>query len=55
MPLTGVYDRDTLAAVKEFQASKGIEQDGIVGSQTLMVVYRSIDRFEVPALTVGRK
>jgi general secretion pathway protein A len=54
-PLTGVYDRDTLLAIKEFQSSKGIEQDGIVGGQTLMLLYRSIDRFEVPRLTVGRK
>jgi general secretion pathway protein A len=55
IPLTGVYDDDTHLAVKEFQASKGIGQDGIVGSQTLMVLYRSIDRFEVPTLTVGRR
>ena len=54
-PLTGIYDRDTLLAIKEFQSSKGIEQDGIVGGQTLMLLYRSIDRFEVPRLTVGRK
>jgi murein L,D-transpeptidase YcbB/YkuD len=42
-------------AVKEFQSSKGIEQDGIVGGQTLMLLYRSIDRFGVPRLTMGRK
>jgi general secretion pathway protein A len=54
-PLTGVYNADTLSAVKEFQASKGIEQDGIVGGQTLMLLYRSIDRFQVPKLTAGRK
>jgi general secretion pathway protein A len=54
-PLTGVYDGDTLLAVKEFQSSRGIEQDGIVGGQTLMLLYRSIDRFEVPRLTIGRK
>jgi general secretion pathway protein A len=54
-PLTGVYDGDTLSAVKEFQSSRGIEQDGIVGGQTLMLLYRSIDRFEVPSLAVGRK
>jgi general secretion pathway protein A len=53
--LTGVYDNDTLLAVKAFQSSKGIGQDGIVGGQTLMFLYRSIDRFEVPRLTVGRK
>jgi general secretion pathway protein A len=54
-PLTGIYNADTLSAVKEFQASKGIEQDGIVGGQTLMLLYRSIDRFQVPRLTAGRK
>jgi general secretion pathway protein A len=54
-PLTGVYNADTLSAVKEFQASRGIEQDGIVGGQTLMLLYRSIDRFQVPKLTAGRK
>jgi general secretion pathway protein A len=54
-PLTGVYDRDTLLAVKKFQLSKGIEEDGIAGAQTLMVLYRSIDRFVVPRLTGGRK
>ena len=54
-PLTGVYDGDTLWAVKQFQSSKGIAQDGIAGDQTLMLLYRSIDRFEVPRLTGGRK
>ncbi len=54
-PLTGVYNADTLSAVKEFQAQTGIEQDGIVGGQTLMLLYRSIDRFQVPKLAAGRK
>lgn len=49
-PLTGVYDFETLSAVKRFQSSKGIEQDGIVGGQTLMLLYHSIDRFNVPGL-----
>ena len=53
--LTGVYDRDTLSAVKNFQSSRGIEQDGIVGDQTLMLLYRSFDRFEVPGLTARQK
>jgi hypothetical protein len=53
--LTGVYDGDTVSAVKEFQSSKGIEEDGIVGGQTLMLLYGSINRFEVPRLTVGPK
>jgi general secretion pathway protein A len=54
-PLTGIYDSDTLSAVKDFQSSRGIEQDGIVGGQTLMVLYRSIGRFDVPALKAGQK
>ncbi len=54
-PLTGVYDSDTLLAVRGFQSSKGIEQDGVVGGQTLMLLYGSIDRFGVPKLTGGQK
>jgi general secretion pathway protein A len=53
--LTGVYDPETLAAVKKFQLSKGIEQDGIVGGQTLMLLYHSIDRFRVPGIREGQK
>ncbi len=54
-PSTGVYDGETLSAVKRFQSSKGINDDGIVGGQTLMLLYGSIQRFEVPRLTVGPK
>ncbi len=53
--LTGTYDKDTLLAVKQFQSSKGIKQDGIAGSQTLMLLYRSIDRFPVPGFTGRHK
>ncbi len=53
--LTGVYDDHTLGAVKAFQSSKGIEQDGVAGGQTLMLLYQSIDRFGVPRLSVCRK
>mgnify|MGYP005855185293 CR=1 FL=1 len=54
-PLTGVYDEDTVLAVKKFQSSKGIEEDGIVGVHTLMFLYGSIKRFEFPRLTGARK
>jgi len=54
-PLTGIYNADTVSAVREFQASMGIEQDGIAGGHTLMFLYRDIDRFQVPRLTKGRK
>ncbi len=54
-PLTGIYGSDTLSAVKDFQSSKGIEKDGIAGRQTLMLLYRSIDRFGFPSLNAGKK
>ena len=54
-PATGAYDDETLSAVKGFQSSKGIEHDGIVGGQTLMLLYGSVDHFKVPRLTVMRK
>jgi general secretion pathway protein A len=54
-PLTGVYNADTRSAVIQFQSSAGIEQDGVVGGQTLMLLYRSIDRFQVPTLTARQK
>jgi general secretion pathway protein A len=54
-PLTGFYGGDTISAVKKFQSSKGIEPDGVIGGKTLMVLYRSIDRFEVPRLTAVKK
>ena len=53
--LTGIYDSDTLSAVKEFQSSKGIKKDGIVGRHTLMHIYCSLDRFGVPSLSAGKK
>lgn len=44
------YDWETQAAVKIFQASYGLELDGIAGSKTMLVLYRAIDRFEMPRL-----
>lgn len=43
--VTGVYDRETVAAVRDFQAYAGLAQDGIVGFRTwraIYAVYRSI-------------
>ncbi len=54
-PLTGIYDGDTRSAIKAFQASRGIEADGIAGAQTLMLLYGSINRFDVPTLSAGQK
>jgi general secretion pathway protein A len=54
-PLTGAYDASTRSAIREFQSTVGIEQDGIAGDQTLMLLYRSLDRFDAPRLMGGRK
>ncbi len=54
-PLTGVYDGDTRSVVKAFQSSRGIEADGIAGAQTLMLLYGSINRFDIPTLSAGQK
>ena len=37
--LTGTLDRETMAAVKAFQQANGIEETGIAGKQTLMLLY----------------
>ena len=52
--VTGIFDNNTLSAIKQFQASKGIAPDGIAGDQTLMVLYSSVDRFRVPKLRGGQ-
>ena len=51
-PFTGAYDGKTRSTVKKFQSSQGIKQDGIVGAQTLIFLYRSSDRFEAPRLAM---
>jgi general secretion pathway protein A len=40
-PLTDVYDEAAISAVKKFQTTQGIEPDGMVGSRTLLLLYRA--------------
>jgi len=47
---TGSYDTATISAVTRFQASRGIIQDGMAGSQTLMLLYQVADQFDQPKL-----
>jgi general secretion pathway protein A len=49
-PLTAVFDKDTREAVRKFQLRQGIRADGVAGSQTLFLLYRTVDRFAVPRL-----
>jgi len=49
-PLKDVYDEAAIAAVKQFQASQGIEPDGMVGSRTLLLLYRAGGAVSSPRL-----
>lgn len=52
-PLTGAYDKNTLSAVRQFQSLNGIKEDGVVGAETLILLYRSSDRFGAPRLAMA--
>ncbi len=47
---TEQFDDEMLASVKRFQAARGIEVDGVVGDQTLLLLYRAGNLVEVPRL-----
>ena len=48
--MTDVYDEAAISAVKQFQATQGIEPDGIVGSRTLLLLYRAGGAISPPRL-----
>jgi general secretion pathway protein A len=48
--LNGTFDRETIAAVKDFQMSRGITPDGKVGTQTLLLLYQAGDGSRHPRL-----
>ena len=48
--VTGIIDRETVAAVRGFQAAHGIVPDGKAGAQTLLLLYRAGGKFPLPAL-----
>lgn len=48
--LTDVYDEAAIAAVKQFQTTQGIEPDGVVGSRTLLLLYRAGGTISPPRL-----
>ena len=51
---TGSFDQATLDAVRSFQRSKGVEPDGVVGRQTLFLLYRTGKTFTNPMLVHDR-
>jgi general secretion pathway protein A len=50
-PPTGVYDAATIAAIKKFQAERGIKPDGMAGTQTLILLYQVAGGYSPPLLT----
>jgi hypothetical protein len=54
-PLTGRFDAETQAAVRAFQRSRDLSEDGTVGPRTKMALYDSLGRYELPRLHSGRE
>jgi hypothetical protein len=51
--VSAVYDDETQAAVRQFQASRGLTTNGVAGIVTQIVLYNSLDRFRRPSLATG--
>jgi general secretion pathway protein A len=49
-PATGEYDGATVAAVRAFQADRGLHPDGEVGPRTKMALYRALAGYAFPRL-----
>jgi hypothetical protein len=47
---SGVFDEKTAAAVRAFQRAHFLDEDGILGPQTRIVLYQALQRFQMPAL-----
>ena len=49
-PQSRRYDRETVAALRTFQRSAGLAEDGTLGRQTLLLLYRDGGGFFPPQL-----
>ncbi len=47
---TGIFDSSTIAAIKKFQAERGINPDGMAGTQTLILLYQVAGGYSPPRL-----
>lgn len=50
---TGVFDAQTRAALREFQASAGLKAGNGINAQTLLLLYRKSVKYPVPRLGTG--
>jgi N-acetylmuramoyl-L-alanine amidase len=47
---SGVFDGKTAEAVRAFQRDHFLDEDGILGPQTRIVLYQAMKRFQMPTL-----
>jgi general secretion pathway protein A len=47
---SGLFDRKTADAVRAFQKDHFLDEDGILGPQTRIVLYQTLQRFQMPVL-----
>ncbi len=47
---TGIFDEDTTEAVRTFQQDYSLDIDGILGSETKIVLFQVLNRFNMPPL-----
>lgn len=52
-PPSGEYDGPTVAAVRAFQADRGLSVDGEVGPRTKMALYAALEAYPTPRLVTG--
>jgi general secretion pathway protein A len=50
---TGTFGQNTGLAVRDFQKASGLEEDGILGPQTKIVLFRALKKFPMPLLESG--
>jgi murein L,D-transpeptidase YcbB/YkuD len=53
-PASGVYDAETIAGVRAFQAREGLTVDGTVGARTKARLYARLPTYEMPRLGAVR-
>ncbi len=51
--VTGAFDNHTVEALQAFQNDHYLDEDGILGPQTKIVLYQALAHFKMPRLAGG--